>query len=172
MKTPILIAPLFAGGLLLTACSKQEAQDNTSKAVDATKSAADKAATAVKETADKAAEATKDAAKKTGDAVSEAAQKTGDAVAEKAKEATDAVKTATANASADIVAALDKAKKLVTEGKWQEAAKSLEPLANLKLTPEQQSLLDQLKKQIAQLQTGSKKLTDEASKAVGDLLKK
>lgn len=48
----------------------------------------------------------------------------------------------------------------------------MKPLGSRKLTPEQQSLLDQLKKQIAQLQTGSQKLTDDATKAVGDLLKK
>jgi hypothetical protein len=159
MKTQTILATLFISGLLfgLTACSKQDVKDNTSTATDATKNATDKAANAVKET---------------GDAVSDAAKKTGDPVAEKTKETTEAVKTATANASADIMAALENAKKLVTEGKWQEAAKALEPLGSLKLTPEQQSLVDQLKKQIAQLQAGSQKVTEGATKAVGDLLKK
>ena len=174
MKTPTILATMLASGLILglSACSKQDVKDNTTKAVDATKSAADKAATAVKDTTEKAVDATKDAAQKTGEAVSDAAKKAGDALNEKAKEPADAAKAATASTSADVVAALQNAKKLATEGKWQEATKALEPLGSLKLTPEQQSLLDELKKQIAQLQSGGQKMTDGATKAVGDLLKK
>ena len=159
MKSSSILTIVLAGSLAmaLAACSKQDAdktattvKDATAKAMDATKDATVKATEAVKDTSTKAVDATKDAANKTAEVIKDAA----------------------ASASTDIVAALESAKKLVSEGKWQEAGKALEPLTKLKLTPEQQSLLDQLKKQIAQLQAGSAKLTEDAGKAVGDLLKK
>jgi ABC-type transporter Mla subunit MlaD len=165
MKLHTILTTCLASGLLLglTACSKEEVKDNSTKAVDATRNAADKAATAVKDTAEKAVDATKDAATKTSEAVKDAAA---------TKDQTAAAKPAVTNASADVAAVLANARKLVSEGKWQDAAKALEPLGSLKLTPEQQSLLDQLKKRIAQLQGSGQKLNDDATKAVGDLLKK
>ena len=170
MKLQTILTTLLASGLLLglTACSKQEVKDTSTKAVEATKDAADKTASAVKDTTEKAVDATKDAATKAAEAVKDAAATTTQA----AKDQTAAAKSAVTNASADVTAVLANARKLVSEGKWQDAAKALEPLGSLKLTPEQQSLLDQFKKQIAQLQTSGQKLTDDATKAVGDLLKK
>jgi ABC-type transporter Mla subunit MlaD len=165
MKLQNILPIWLASGLLLslTACSKEEVKDTSTKAVDATKNAADKAATAVKDTTEKAVDATRDAATTTSEAVKDAAA---------TKDQTAAAKSAGNAASADIATVLANARKLVSEGKWQEAAKAIEPLGSLKLTPEQQSLLDQFKKQIAQLQTSGQKLTDDANKAVGDLLKK
>lgn len=177
MRTPPLLSVLFAAGLALAiaGCSKSDTPKSpetvktpTEKAVDATKDVANPAATAVKDTVQKTAETTADAANKSAEAIKDAAATT----AQTAREQTAAVQTAATKVSAEITTAFENAKKLLSEGKWQEAAKALEPLGNLKLTAEQQALLDQLKKQIAQLQAGGQKAADEAAKAVGNLLKK
>ncbi|MHB1305727.1 MAG: hypothetical protein ACYDC1_13440 [Limisphaerales bacterium] len=69
---------------------------------------------------------------------------------------------------------IDKAKGLVTEKKYQEALGVLGGLGSLKLTPEQQKVVDDLKAQIQRLMTDSatKAATDGAAGAVGGLLDK
>jgi hypothetical protein len=63
---------------------------------------------------------------------------------------------------------IDKAQGLVKETKYQEALSALGQLANLKLTPEQQKLVDDLKGQIQNAL--AKAAASKATSALGDAL--
>ena len=109
-----------------------------------------------------------DAVKAATEAASEAAsgaQKAAQAAATQAVvEAADAAAAATAQTQALI----DKAKGLVTDQKYQEALGVVQQLTSLKLTPEQQKLVDGLK---AQIQAGLAKATaPDAASAAGNVL--
>ena len=115
-------------------------------------------------------------ATKASEAAAADAQKLATSAQRTASEAAAALKDATATAGDSTAKAqglIDTAKRLTSENKWSEALKTLNELANVKLTPEQQKLVESLKaqaqKQIEAMAT--KKATDEAGKAVGGLLK-
>ena len=118
------------------------------KAVDTAKTEANKAGAEV----GKALEAAKEEASGAAKAVQQAASEAGSAVQEK------------------LSALAAEVKKLIAEGKGSEAMQKLQgAIANLKLTPEQQKMIDDLKAQISQ--AVSKEGVDAAKKAVTDALK-
>ena len=115
------------------------------------------------EDAQKAAAPVADALKQTTDSAKAAAET---AVADATKQAQDAAATATSKAQEWI----DKAKSLIADNKFSEASSALQQLGGLKLTAEQQKMVDSLKEQIQKAL--ATKATGEGASAVGDLLKK
>jgi hypothetical protein len=121
---------------------------------------------AVEAAAKQAAETTKAASQEVARAVEAAKPQ----LEEAAKVVQAAVADASAAAQAKFAEAVAEVKKLIAEGKGSEALQKVTTaLSGLKLTPEQQKTLDELKAQ-AQAALSSKGVED-AKKAVGDLLK-
>lgn len=131
MKPNILLALtlLGAGTLFLAGCNKSETTDSALPTAESEKSAvtdaASKAATAIKEGATEAAATVK----------------------EQASQATAAVKEGAAEAGTQATALIEKAKTFVANKQYKEALTSLQEAGALKLTAEQQKLIDDLKKQ-------------------------
>jgi trans-2-enoyl-CoA reductase len=65
---------------------------------------------------------------------------------------------------------IDRIKTLIAEKKYQGAMAAVNEAARLRLTPDQQKLVDELKQQVEKAMTGQ--AASEGAKAAGDLLKK
>jgi hypothetical protein len=149
MKITYSILGLAAGAalFLVIGCGKQEAPSGetpqaareTQPVADAAKAAAEQVQSAVTATVDQAV-----------------------------KEAADQANAAGAAASTQAEQLIDKAKGLVGTEKYQEALSVVQQLTNMKLTPEQQKLVDDLK---AQIQTAlAKAAGTNAASALGNIL--
>ena len=150
---PVLTIAALSAGLI--GCEKQSpapATDGTNKTTgtvsDTLEDAAKKAAAEVK----KIAEEVKTTAEKT------------------VTDATKQVASLTSSASSKAQEYIDKAKTLVNEKKYQDALTSLKELGSLSLSPEQQKVVDDLKKTI-QNALGSSATTNGAT-AIQGLLNK
>jgi len=101
-------------------------------------------------------------------AVSEAATDAQKAVQSAATQAVAQATSAASAASAQAQGLIDKATALVTDQKYPEAMSVVQQLSSLKLTPEQQKLVDDLK---AKIQAALAKATaPDAASAVGNVL--
>jgi hypothetical protein len=83
---------------------------------------------------------------------------------------TQAATAATAEVTAKFNSVVDQAKSLLGQNKYTEALNSLQGLSGLKLTPEQEQVVTDLKAQIQKLMAA--KATTDGAGAVGNLLKK
>lgn len=141
---------LLAGAALLAGCGDSSSSDSSNPAGSA--SAAISEAT--------------EAAKKTASDATAAASAAAADVADAAKKTTDS---AVAAVNAQYQSAVEAVKKLIADGKGAEALAKLKDLtANLKLTPEQQKMVDDLMAQAQKALAGG---TDAAKKAAEGLLK-
>jgi len=109
---------------------------------------------------------------KAADTVAGEMEKTADTAKAAAEKAAGEVKeqapSAVAAASAKAQEVIDKAKSLVGENKYQDALTALQGLAGMKLSDEQQKIVDGLKKQIQDAL--AKKAASEATSAAGNVL--
>jgi hypothetical protein len=144
----VSLAFTAALALGLAACSKSEPV--TPAADDANKAASSTADTVAKDEAAKAADVAKAEAAKTAEAANAEAAKTAD--------------------NAKSQGLIDKAKSLVAEGKFGDAANVLQQLSGQPLSDEQQTLVDGLKTQIQQAIAA--KTAENAAGKVDNLLKK
>ena len=149
---PVVLSVMIA---LMAGCSKQEEAPPAQPAKDAVSSAKDTATSAVAK-AEKAA----------SDAAAQVKETANNAVAEAQKAASNTVAAATPDANGLI----DKVKSLVAEKKYTEALDELKKLGDLKLTPEQQKMVDDIKAQIQQAMGGASATVDDAAKKAGDAL--
>ncbi len=128
------------------------------------------AAESVKAAVDDAAKTAVETTKAASQEVARAVESAKPQLEEAAKVVQAAVADAGAAAQAKFTEMVAEVKKLIDEGKGAEALqKAKAALANLKLTPEQQKMIDDLKAQ-AQAALSSEGV-DKATKAVGDFLK-
>lgn len=130
---------------------------------------------AVQKDVDKAASDAGDALKNAGDAVKQGGEKVvqdvkqaGEAAAKDAAKKAEEV-AAPVNAKAQGI--IDETKKLVSDGKLQEAVAKLKELTGEKLSAEQQALADGLKAQIDKLLGTTNKAAADAENAAKNLLK-
>lgn len=179
-KISLTVAAALALGL--ASCSKNEpatsAADDASQAAGSIADAAAKTAEAAKAEAEKAVEAAKAEAEKAAAAAKAEAEKVAAAakaeaarVAEAAK--AEAASVAEAAKSTDNTLAqglIDKAKGLIAEGKYSDAASVLQQLTGQTLSADQTTLVASLKEQIQKALAA--KATDNAAGSVGNLLKK
>lgn len=125
-----------------------------SKSTDTSESSGTKAASGLSDTAKQAEAAVKDAAKDVGQAVTKAANEASESVSSAYKDA------------------MAKAQSLLKESKFEGALDSLKQLSNLKLTPEQQKAVDDLRAQIEKAWAASKAAGQKAGDAAKNLLPK
>jgi hypothetical protein len=166
MKNTLRTALVMVGASLIWTGCGDTSSTSGSAGNGGTSSATSEPMKAVEAAAKTAAETTKAASQEVARAVEAAKPQ----LEEAAKVVQAAVADASAAAQAKFAEAVAEVKKLIAEGKGSEAVQKMtSALAGLKLTPEQQKTLDELKAQ-AQAALSSKGIED-AKKAVGDLLK-
>jgi hypothetical protein len=163
-KPPEAPTPAMEPAPAVAAAVPDASRAASAAASEAPKAAADavsQAASAAASEAQKAVESPKAAA--------EHAQPTVAAATEQAvKAAVSQTNTVAAASSTQVQGLIEKAKGLVTDEKYQDALKVVQQLSSLKLTPEQQTLMDGLKSQI---QTALAKATGaDAASALGNVL--
>ncbi len=161
MKTSLTTLAAIGLAALLTGCGDSSSTSTPSPTPPPPAPAAPKAPEAPAKPAEPAPKPAAEAPK--------AAEPAKDKLQDAAKAVQGAVADAGAAAQEQFNALVADVKKLISEGKTTEAVQKVQAaFSSLKLTPEQQKIVDDLKKQAQEAL--SKKGVDAATKAVGDLL--
>jgi hypothetical protein len=163
------LVALGAGLILLAGCEKKEATPPAQEPPSAAASQPADMGAMMQETQ----KAASNIATATTNAVTNLQQEVSTQALDVIKKETNSLtdKTNTVSSITDGAAKIiEAARKLTGENKYDEALKMLGTLANSKLTPDQQKMVDSLKEQIQKAMAA--KATESATKAVGDLFKK
>jgi hypothetical protein len=171
---------LCAGLVLLAGCEKKEATPPAQEPPNAAASQPADMGAMMQKTTDETQKAASQIATATTNAATNLQQEVANAAAKAQETSTQAVdvitnsltdKTNTVSSiTDDPTKIIEAARKLTGENKYDEALKMLGALANSKLTPDQQKMVDSLKEQIQKAMAA--KATESATKTVGDLFKK
>jgi hypothetical protein len=153
MKIAHLVAlGVLSSGLLLgVGCGKKAGTETPQPETGSVQKQADSAAAAAKDSAQQAMQAAQQAAKQAAQAAKEEAQKVKDAAVKEAEKLKETTAQAVSGGSEQAQEIIDRAKKLVAEKKWQDLAETLPRLKDLKLTPEQEKSLRELKEQLEKM---------------------
>jgi hypothetical protein len=164
MKMKYALLGLTLSGLLVVTggCSKSEPAPSASEVDKAIK----EENAAVAKSADKTAETPKPVIQQAADAVAQATN----VGARMAVDTAAKMAVAPAATEAQAQGLIDQAKTMVSQNKYQGAVDTLKKLSSLKLTPEQQTVVDGLKAQIQKYMASQ--ATSEGTKAIGNLLGK
>jgi len=167
-KKPEAAAPAVPATNTTVSSAVDAAKDAAAKAVESTKDAAAKAVETAKDATGKAVDSTKEVAGKVADSVKDTAAKATDAVKDAAAKLTDTTPSATDSVTAKFTEAVTNAKQFITDKNYQGALDELKKLSDLKLSDDQQKIVDGLKAEAQKLlSAGADSAVDAAKNLLG-----